>query len=503
MKNIITIITLLLLILGQTNAWSETGNEPHDEHNHSTITNQSSSQQPSQQPPTTDGAEIWTCPMHPQIKLPQPGQCPICGMNLIPLKKKNTGGASGVTTNNPTVYLSPETARLSGIKTTIAERRSIRRTVRLAGMIDFDETTSTRITAWVPGRIERMFVDYTGISVKKGEHLFEIYSPELISAQSELLSAAGAERKFGNDVSSSLNRSSRRSTVSAKEKLLLMGLSEKQLAHILSSGKVQNRLTIFSPTTGTVVKRHVAEGSYVKTGMPVYSIADLHTLWLQLEAYESDLPWLRYGQDVQFRSKAVPGKIFHGTIAFISPFTNQKTRTTSIRVNVDNNEMLLKPGMYVSAEVSTHGASDGRIIEEKLAGKFICPMHPDVVRDKAGTCDRCGMDLKSSSELGYETNPKLSDLPIIVPKTAVLQSGKRSIVFVYDDKTAHYTLREVHTGLEGDNYYAIIHGLKEGEVVVKDGAFKLDADLQLRGEPSLMSSEKQMTGTSSVAGHNH
>ena len=236
------------------------------------------------------GSELWTCSMHPQIKLPEPGKCPICGMDLIPLSTDSEDdGADSVS-----LRLSPTAEKLAEISATEVKRMSVMKEVRMVGMLDYDETRLTHITAWVPGRLDRMFVDYTGIRVNKGDHMIELYSPELISAQEELIQGAKSLKRLGSAASSLVRRSTEQSYKAAREKLLLLGLNERQVKEIEARGKASDRVTIYAPTGGVVVERSATEGMYVQTGTRVYSIADLSTLWLHLDAYESDLPWLRW-----------------------------------------------------------------------------------------------------------------------------------------------------------------------------------------------------------------
>ncbi len=439
--------------------------------------------------------DFWTCSMHPQIKLPGSGKCPICGMDLIPVYK------DGDSTDDPskvTLKLSPTAEKLSEVLTTPVVRQTVLKEVRMVGMLDYDETRLTHITAWVPGRIDRMFVDYTGVTVNKGDHMVELYSPELISAQEELIQAAKSLKRLSAG-STLVRKSTEQALISAREKLTLLGLTEAQVKGIERRGSATDDVTIYAPASGVVVERNATEGMYVQTGTRVYSIADLSTLWLHLDAYETDLPWIRYGQDVEFTTQAIPGKVFHGSISFISPVVNQMTRTTQVRVNVKNSEGALKPGLFVNGVVKAKVYGEGKIIDTSLKGKYIGPMHPEIVRDDPGTCPICGMDLVQAEQLGYVTDDSRAIIPLTIPVSAPLLTGRRAVVYVKHPEKSVYEMREVVLGPRSGDHYIVESGLQEGELVVIAGAFKIDADLQIKGKKSMMNPE----GIKQTGGHQH
>ncbi len=218
---------------------------------------------------------------------------------------------------------------------------------------------------------------------------------------------------------------------SAREKLRLLGLKEEQVQQIEQQEKPSDHLTIYAPVSGIVIEKLRQEGERVKLGDRIYTIADLKQVWVHLDAYESDLQWIRYGQDVTLTTEAYPGEEFHGRIAFIQPVLNNKTRTVKVRVNVPNLEGKLKPEMFVHATVRPRIAAGGRVMDPSLAGKWICPMHPEVIKDEPGKCDICGMDLVRAEALGYVT-PETDQRkpPLIVPYSAVLPTGTRAVVYV-------------------------------------------------------------------------
>lgn len=441
-------------------------------------------------------ATIWTCSMHPQIKMPKPGQCPICFMDLIPLET----GVSGAEEGSTRLTMSENAKILAGISTAPAVRRSMAADISLTGKVDYDETRLEMITARIDGRIDRLYVDYTGVPVKRGDHLAQIYSPELISLQKELLEASNAASQVTSDENSDMvNQSITRVFEAAKEKLRLLGFSEKELSNILSRGTTTDYMTIRANQVGVVVKKLVEEGSYVKKGAPLFHIADLKKLWVKLDAYESDLMWLRLGQKVDFTVEAWPGNIFAGTISFIDPIVNPKTRTVKIRVITDNKGNKLKPDMFVRATVKADVSKSGGVKSGSLKGKWISPMHPQIVKDRPGTCDICGMPLVRAEELGYVTSGFEEVNPLVIPATAPLITGERAVVYVeVDNKEGPtYEGREVVLGPRVGGYYIVKSGLAEGEMVVVNGAFKIDGELQIRARPSMMNPE----GGVAAAGH--
>lgn len=413
-------------------------------------------------------ATDWTCSMHPQVRQPRPGSCPLCGMDLIPLTAapSDPGGRS--------LTLTPEARTLIQLQTTPVVRRFPDAEIRLFGKVAYDETRIRTISARFPGRIERLYVDYTGITVPEGEHLARIYSPELLTAQEELLTSL----RFASGGASAS---------AARGKLRLWGLSSARIAAIEESGAPSDEIDIDAPLSGVVIEKFVSEGDYVETGTSMFRIAGLERLWILLDAYDSDLPWLRFGQDVQFTVQGLPGQALTGRIAFIAPDLDPATRTVKVRVNAPNEAGLLKPGMFARAVVSAKLAAGGRVLAANLEGKWISPMHPEIVKDGPGQCDICGMDLVPVESLGY-TFPEAEEAPIIVPASAVLWTGDRAIVYLEKDAPEGliYEGREIMLGARAGDSYLVVEGLEEGDRVVTQGAFKLDSSLQIQAKPSMM-----------------
>ena len=433
-----------------------------------------------------DKEQIWTCSMHPQIRQPKPGKCPICFMDLVPVDSSGDVGAREIT-------FSQDALKLMEIQTTPVERKFVEAQIRMVGKVDYDETRLKHITAWVPGRIDRLYVDFTGTQVIKGDHMVYLYSPELISAQAEFLQAAKSVQNIKSDSSELIKRSIRAMLEAASEKLRLLGLTEKQIETIEKTGQPTDYITIYAPIGGIVINKHVTEGTYVQTGTKVYTIADLSQLWVQLDAYESDMMWIRYGQKVEFTTEAYPGEVFKGQISFISPTVNPRTRTIKVRLNVSNPEEKLKPGMFVRAIVRSKIASGGKVMDADMAGKWICPMHPSVVKETTGKCDICQMNLVTTESLGFLKAELPDQAPLVIPATAALITGKRAVVYVRKPNAEKPTFegREVVLGPRAGDYYLVKTGLTEGEVVVTKGNFKIDSALQIQAKPSMMSPQGQ------------
>jgi Cu(I)/Ag(I) efflux system membrane fusion protein len=426
----------------------------------------------------------WTCSMHPQVRQPKPGRCPYCPMDLIPVTSDS--GDIG----ERQISFSQAAIKLMEIETTQVERKFVEAEIRMVGKVDYDETRVKNITAWVPGRIDRLYVDFTGITVNKGDHMVDLYSPELISAQAELLQAMKAAANIKTAASERVTRTTLATLEAAREKLRLLGLNDEQIRKIENSGTPVTHITIYSPMGGIVIHKNATEGMYVNTGTPIYTLADLSRLWVKLDAYESDLSWIRYGQEVEFTTEAYPGEVFKGRISFIDPVLNAETRTVKLRVNVDNAAGRLKPGMFVRATVRSGVAKGGRVMAPEMAGKWICPMHPAVVKTQAGSCDICGMDLVTTESLGYVVDTP-NEAPLVIPASVPLITGVRAVVYVRlpDKEKPTFEGRQVTLGPRAGDYYLVKEGLAEGELVVTKGNFKIDSALQIQAKPSMMSAE--------------
>jgi Cu(I)/Ag(I) efflux system membrane fusion protein len=424
--------------------------------------------------------KYWQAPMDPNYKRDKPGKSPM-GMDLVPVYEEDENDA-GV----QQLVLSKRAEKLAEVEVSPVMKDFATETLRLTGKLMVDETRLETISAWFPGRIEKLFIDYTGLTVEKNTHMATIYSPDLLVAQKELLEASRSQ-------SAGLISSS-------KEKLRLWGLSAMQIQSIIRTGRVSDTLTLQAPIGGTVLTKYVKEGEYLKTGSKIYDIAALDRLWLIADVYESDAAKLSYGQALTFTTLAYPGKVFNGTITFIDPIVNPKTRTIRVRAIVDNKNGDLKPEMLAKVSVNIRYGLNGPIQDSQVADFWVSPMHPEEFSTKPGKCPICGMRLKKASELGLAKANSLAKKPLLIPATAPLITGKRAIVYIQvPHKTGVYEGREIHLGPKVGDYYIVLHGLNEGDYVVTEGNFKIDSAMQIQAKSSMM----QPGGGKAMTGHNH
>jgi len=372
---------------------------------------------------------IWTCSMHPQIRMTEAGQCPICGMDLIPVSESSPTDPDRPTEN--AVKLSPEALSLADIHTTVVKRGIPENTISLQGKVKADERRIAQLTSRFGGRIEKLLVNYTGQLVQKGTVLGKIYSPELITAQRELLEAI--PYKTTNTAFYQ----------AARTKLKLWNLSDQQIDAIENQSELQLYFDILSPISGTVTKRHVAVGDYVSEGSPLFEVIDLSHVWVMFEAYEQDLPWIKVGDLITFNIQSLPGNSFKGHVRYIDPFINPQTRVASVRVELDNSNKQLKPEMYSTGVLESKAADDNN--------------------------------------------------SLLIPKSAILWTGKRAVVYVKepDQTPAVFLYREIVLGPEAGNFFIVKSGLEEGEIIAFYGVFKIDAAAQLAGLPSMMNPDGQ------------
>ena len=374
-----------------------------DEHNHSETKKQ-----------------IWTCSMDPQIRKDKAGKCPICGMDLIPLKQTETKVDSNA------VHFSKEATELANVATSIVSRQKPVKEVRLYGKVQADERLLQNQVAHIAGRIEKLFVNFTGEAVHKGQLLALIYSPDLITAQQELIEAAKTKQSQPEIYDA------------AKQKLMQWMLTENQVTQIEKSGKVKTIFEVYSNTSGIVTARRVNTGDHVSEGSVLYDIANLSSIWVLFDAYESDLPFLKIGNTISFNLQALPGTNFSANIKFIDPVIDPINRVAKVRVEISNVGAKLKPEMFATG-----------IVKANL----------------------------------NEFKKKL-----VIPRSAVLWTGKRSLVYIKQaaDEGFNFKMREIELGPMLGNSYVIEIGLAEGDEIVTDGTFSVDAAAQLAGKPSMM-----------------
>lgn len=420
-KNIIIVILALVIGLGAGYfifGNNQKVNAPTDAHNHE-----------AEAVKTSADAEIWTCSMHPQIKQNEPGDCPLCGMDLIPLEANSS--------NNPLVLEMTDAAvKMANIQTTIVgETSSITgKTIRLSGKIQPDERLASSQVTHISGRIEKLYVSFTGEQVNKGQKIATLYSPELITAQRELLEALKLK-----DLNPNLLEA-------ARNKLRYWKIGNATIEQIEQKGKIQENFTVYADETGIVTNRRVSVGDYIKQGEPLFDLMNLRKVWVLFDAYEEDLSNVSIGDRIEFTTPSLPNKTFKTKVTFIDPIINANTRVASIRTEVSNSKRLLKPEMLVYGTLQKKSSS--------------------------------------SNQLN-------------VPKSAVMWTGKRSVVYtkVPDTNIPSFEFKEIEIGEALGSNYQVISGLEAGEEVVTYGSFTIDAAAQLNNQKSMMNRNVSLKGT--------
>jgi membrane fusion protein, copper/silver efflux system len=422
---------------------------------------------------TSAQALIWTCSMHPQIRMDHFDRCPLCGMDLTPVTADDASDASKF---DPTRLALSERARgMARLATAPVEARNLVHEIRTVGKVDFDETRMAQIASRVSGRVEQVFADFPGTVVDQGDHLVSIYSPDLVSTQEELLVAARREP--------SAALAGEGLAASARRRLSLWGITDAQIAEVIRTGRAQTLLTVYAPLGGTVVSKMVRPGQYVSEGETLYTIADLGHVWLVVEVYETDLAWVRFGQQVRVTLEGDPAEEFNGRVGFVEPVLNEQTRTVRVRVILQNPQGKLRPGMFAQAWIGVGIMPDGQPAPTGLEGKFACPMHPYVISDAGGDCRVCQMPLeKVPGEPIPLTEPPRA---LAIPAEAVLTTGRRQLVYV-ERAPGQYERVEPRLGPRAGDYYPVLAGLAEGDLVVTRGNFLLDSQFQISGKPSLL-----------------
>jgi Cu(I)/Ag(I) efflux system membrane fusion protein len=365
--------------------------------------------------------ENYTCAMHPDITLPSQGMCPICGMQLV------LASEGGNPSEVPTIEMSPRAMELADIHTMIVEeKRGKPSEIRLNGKVVVNESGVSVVSAHMAGRVEKLLVNYEGAAIKKGETLAHMYSPELVLAQKELLNAFAVR-----SAQPGLYEAARR-------KLKNFKLSDAEVDQLLNDEGSTESFPIISKSDGVVLKKNVNQGDYVQRGDELFELADFATVWVLLEVNEPDMDRIGIDDAISFQVPSLPGKTFHARISFIDPVIQTGTGVGHVRMEISNEQRLLKPEMLVFAVLESNGGG--------------------------------------------------STEQIVVPKSAVMWTGKRSLVYV--KKTINgslgFEMREVVLGSTYGDHYAISEGLKEGEEIAINGTFSIDAAAQLAGSPSMM-----------------
>ena len=390
--------------------------------------------------------EYYTCPMHPSVVSDRPGACPICGMTLV--KRSSRGNASAADLDHlKAVSLSPAQRVLANVSTSPARRRALAHTIEADGVIDYAEPNQAKVSARFRGRIEKLFVNFTGEVVKKEQPLFEMHSPDLVSTEHEfILALNGIDGLHDSGADTAMIAQQEAMADAARERLFMhYGMTDGQIQALASSRQSGSTVIFFSPIHGTVVTKDVQEGQYVDEGMLLYQLADLSTVWAYLEVYEKDLRFIARGQTVAITTDAYPDVHVAGRVVFVDPALEPRTRTTRVRVDLDNAGGKLRPQMFVQAEIR--------------------------------------IPVPSS---------------IVIPSSALLSTGKRDVVWI-EVKPNLFEPRDVVAGIRDGSDVQILSGLQEGEMVAVQGGFMLDSESQLQ-QPGSAASD---TATKVISENHH
>jgi len=374
-------------------------------------------------PKTGKKIKYWVAPMDPKYISNEPGKSPM-GMDLVPVYEEQGEEKEPAST----IRIDPVTMQNMGVRLGRVQRKALIKDIRTVGNIIYDETKIFTVNTKFSGWIEKLYVNFVGENVKKGQPLFDIYSPELVTAQEEYLLALEQFKKLGNSAYAHIRDGARRLLEASRTRLHYWDLTEKQIDRIGESGKVSKTITVFSPAAGVVTEKQAFKGHYVKEGEHQYMIVDLSTVWVDVDVYEYELPWVRKGMAADMALSYIPGKKFHGRVLFIYPYLEPKTRTATLRLEFSNPDYHLKPGMYADIYLKSVIAKDS----------------------------------------------------LVIPQEAVIDSGLRKIVFVARGE-GKFQPQEIKTGLEGNQEeIQVLEGLNEGQQIVLSAQFMLDSESRLR-----------------------
>jgi len=379
------------------------------------------------------GKQLYTCAMHPFIIKDKPGTCPICGMELL----KKIDGAADSGAQSPEqkqqaemlghVSMSANQRIMANVATVAAKQATLNKEINAVGIVQFDQSRQAKVTAWIAGRIDKLNVSTVGAYVSKDKPVAEIYSPDLLATQQEYLLAVKSREQLKDSPIPSISQNGEGLVASAKQRLMLFGVKESQIAELEKAGKPNIRLPIYTPLSGIVIEKMVQQGQYVNTGEVLFNIADLSRVWVEIDVFENEVPYVRVGQQVEIRSAVEHGAVFNGRISFVYPFHDPKTHTVKARVEMPNPGHMLRPDMFVNA-----------IIRVPLAKG------------------------------------------IVVPVTAVIDTGKRQVVWV-EMSPGMFEPRDVQAGERIDDKIQILSGLKPGDKVAVSGSYLIDSESQLKG----------------------
>ena len=384
----------------------------------------------------------WYDPMHPQYRSDKPGTAPDCGMDLVP--KYADEGPEAQNMPPGAVRISPFKQQLTGVRTQPVTRRTLQKEIHTVGIVRPDESRIRKVRTKFPGWVTRLFVSYTGQAVRTGEPILSIYSPDLVSTQTEYLLARRGEQELQGSPFPQAASNAQTLLDAARRRLLLWDITPRQIRALEESGKPQTSVTLHSPASGFVTMKDVYQGLYITPDTDLYTVTDLAHVWVLLDIYEYEVPYVRVGMPVTLTLRAQPGQAISATVTYVYPYVDNQTRTNKVRIELDNPELRLKPDMYATADLR--------------------------------------------AELGER---------LVVPKDAVLDSGNRQIVFVAGGD-GFFQPREVRLGERGDEYAEVLDGVHEGEQVVVAANFMVDSESQLKAALESMGS----TGMSEE-GHQH
>lgn len=457
------LILLLVLVVGLFIGYALKGNRADDTLHATAVSKNVKAVQ--------DVHSLYICPMMCIPPMAVPGNCPICGMALIPF---SSGGEDSAQRTSG-LRLTDETVAHANIQLAPVERKFVSAEVRLFGQVDYDPAHTAVISAFMPGVIDRVYVKRAGQFVRWGDPLFDIYSSDLLSAQQQLFEAmkhapglfafqagtphvardALVQTRKGTEKGDLKSPEAEKAmeTISAvRNKLRLLGMPKRDVDELMKKGEATGIATVYASLYGQVTQQNAYEGSFVNTGVPVFTIADPQFVWIRLDAYETDYPWIRRGQEVTFTTDAYPGEVFKGRVIYIDPVFDVKSRTVNIgAVCSEDQGGRLKAGMLVRAVIHSALTEEGRVVNDR------------------STSDRA---------------------PLVIPASAPLITGKRAVVYVAKPgETGVFEGREVRLGPKAGDHYVVVSGLEEGEQVVVSGNFKIDSALQILAKSSMMGLE--------------
>lgn len=387
----------------------------------------------------------WQDPMHPAYKSDKPGKAPDCGMDLVPIYEN---GAGQMAANLPkgAFQISPEKQQLIGVQYGEASYKPVSKTLRTVGRLTYDETKIARIHPRVEGWIEKVYVDFTGKLVQKGQPLISIYSPELLQTQQEFLLARRGREELAESTFRGAINASESLYQAARKRLELWDISEGQIAELEKSGKPTKTLMLYAPTDGFVLTRNAFTKQRVTPDTELYSIADLSTIWVMADVYEYEAPEIKVGQAVNITLPYLPGRVYRGKVSNILPQLDNTTRTLKVRVEVPNPGFALKPDMYANAEL----------------------------------------------KIDYGRR-------LVVPQEAVMDSGTEQLIFIAHEG-GYFEPRKVQLGPKVDNTLIVLSGLKAGERVVTSANFLIDSESKLKSAAGGMGMPGMNHGGSGAAG---